>query len=84
MNHFCREASQLMSDGYERELSPVERIRLRLHLWMCGACSNHGSNLGLLHRLFADMRKHADTHAPALSEQDRQKIRLAVHKQTQP
>jgi len=84
MKHFCREASRLMSDGYERELSLAERIRLRLHLWMCDACNNYGINLKLMRRLLGEMRTQADKRAPCLSEKDRQHILAGVQNRAQP
>ena len=83
MNHYCHEASRLISDGYERELGMGERLRLRLHLWMCGACSNYRFNMQLMNRLLSNMRMHADAYAPCLSEQERQSILAAVEKQSQ-
>lgn len=74
MKHFCREASRLASDGYERDLSLIERIRLRLHLWMCRPCRNYHFNLSVLDRLMTNIRRHADEHAPCLSESERQRI----------
>jgi len=75
VKHFCREASRLVSDAGERDLTLAERFRLRLHLMMCNPCSNHVANLGVLERVFAAMRRQADESAPCLTEQDRQRIR---------
>lgn len=81
MTHYCREASRLISDGYERELGLVERGRLRMHLWMCGACSNYRGNLALLERMFSELRRASDEQAPCLTEQQRQHIMAAVQAQ---
>lgn len=78
MKHFCREVSQLVSDGYDRELSLPERMRVRLHLWMCRPCNNYSGNLALLERLFDGIRQRADDHAPCLSDKDRQRILEAL------
>lgn len=83
MRHFCREISQLVSDGYERRLSPGERLRMRLHLWMCRPCSSYSANLSRLDRVFAGIRKRADERAPCLTERDRQKILGELGRQTQ-
>jgi len=83
MRHFCKETSHLSSDAYERELTTLERLRVRLHLWMCNPCSNYASNLKVLDRLLAGMRKHADEQAPCLSAKDREFILKAVQQQTQ-
>ncbi|HCS12188.1 MAG: hypothetical protein COS82_01620 [Zetaproteobacteria bacterium CG06_land_8_20_14_3_00_59_53] len=84
MKHFCRETSRLLSDGFERKLTLAERFRLRLHMWMCNPCSNFGLNLELLHRMLAGMQRHADQHAPCLSDRDRQRILDALRQQTRP
>jgi len=78
MRHFCNETSRLFSDGFERKLTLFERLRVRLHLWMCNPCSNYASNLKILDRLLASMRKRADEQAPCLSAKDRQQIQLAL------
>jgi len=78
MKHFCKETSRLFSDGYERKLTLLERLRVRLHLWMCNPCSNYASNLKMLDRMLSRIRKQADTHAPCLSDNDRQRILKAV------
>ncbi len=48
--HFvtCREASQLLSQMQDRPLAARERIRLRLHLAICNACSRFGRQLTFL------------------------------------
>ena len=36
----CRDASRLISQGLDRHLGVGERLKLRLHLAICDACSN--------------------------------------------
>jgi hypothetical protein len=36
----CKEASRLVSQGLDRQLALGERLRLRLHLLICDACTN--------------------------------------------
>lgn len=64
MNHFCRQASQLLSDHYERPLSSSEKIRLRLHLLICGMCRNYGSSLAFMHTLMTKLRETEDDYPP--------------------
>jgi anti-sigma factor RsiW len=47
----CRQASQLISEGFDRTLSRSERRRLRLHLLTCTACRRFRAHLRLLDRL---------------------------------
>jgi len=46
----CREVHRLVSEGMDRELSLVERTRMRLHLVVCGACTRFDAQMGLLRR----------------------------------
>lgn len=34
----CREAAHLISEGLDRELGPLDRVALRVHLEICDAC----------------------------------------------
>ncbi|MCG2585257.1 zf-HC2 domain-containing protein [Massilia sp. TS11] len=44
----CKDAHRLVSEGLDRELSLLERTRLRLHLLACGACSRFNGQMDLL------------------------------------
>jgi len=46
----CREVHRLVSEGMDRDLSLVERIRMRLHLMVCGACTRFNGQMALLRR----------------------------------
>ncbi|MGR2739495.1 zf-HC2 domain-containing protein [Billgrantia sp. Q4P2] len=46
----CRRATELMSLRLDRRLSWPERVSLRFHLAMCGACSQCNRQFELLHR----------------------------------
>jgi anti-sigma factor RsiW len=37
----CREALEHFHDHVEGQLGPVQRWRLRLHLWLCGRCRKY-------------------------------------------
>ncbi len=81
MNHFCKEASQLQSDGFERDLTIGERIRLRTHLLICGACRNYTENLELLNNIFLSIRKQKEIdESISLPDSDRERIREALEK----
>lgn len=47
----CKEATRLMSLKRDRPLTFQERLSLRLHLAMCGACRNCDRQFELLHRV---------------------------------
>lgn len=44
----CREATELMSQEQDRPLSLVERLGLRLHVWMCAGCNNYRRQMSVL------------------------------------
>ena len=44
----CREVHRLVSEGMDRELSFVERSRMRLHLMVCDACTRFNGQMSLL------------------------------------
>jgi hypothetical protein len=46
----CREVHRLVSEGMDRELSLVERTRMRLHLLVCAACTRFNRQMDLLRR----------------------------------
>jgi hypothetical protein len=45
----CRAASRLLSQAYERKLSPEELSALQRHLDKCFMCRNFDSQLRFLH-----------------------------------
>ena len=50
MNLSCKEASRLMSQAEDRELSQPERAALAAHLAICKACRAAGDQLQQLRR----------------------------------
>jgi hypothetical protein len=46
----CREVHRLVSEGMDRDLSLVERTRMRLHLMVCEACTRFTGQMDLLRR----------------------------------
>jgi len=44
----CREVHRLVSEGLDRELSLIERARMRLHLVVCDACTRFNGQMALL------------------------------------
>lgn len=47
----CRRATELMSQRLDRPLVWQERVSLRLHLAMCGACGHCNRQFELLHEV---------------------------------
>ena len=50
MNLSCKEASRLMSRGLDRDLDLAQRATLRLHLFICAACTRVKTQFAFLHR----------------------------------
>ena len=48
----CKNVSPLFSYALDRKLSLIEKLRVRLHLYTCGACLNYVSNLKFMHEVF--------------------------------
>ena len=46
----CKEASRLISQGMDRHLSVPERIKLRLHVGICDACTRFTFQVKFLRR----------------------------------
>lgn len=44
----CREVSELLSQGQDRPLSAMERLRVRVHLPLCEACRNFSRQLAFM------------------------------------
>ncbi|MCK6409277.1 MAG: zf-HC2 domain-containing protein [Thauera sp.] len=52
----CKDATQLMSERYERTLSLRELLSLKVHTAMCKGCSNYGQHLDVLRQASARLR----------------------------
>ena len=46
----CKEVHRLVSEGMDRDLSLLERVRVHIHLAACNACRNFGGQMALLRR----------------------------------
>jgi predicted anti-sigma-YlaC factor YlaD len=46
----CKEVHRLTSEGLDRELSMVERARVRVHLLVCVACRTFDGQMQLIRR----------------------------------
>ena len=46
----CKEVHRLTSEGLDRELTMVERTRVRMHLLVCNACRNFTGQMDLLRK----------------------------------
>lgn len=53
----CREASALIAEGADRELTSAERWALRLHLAYCSSCRRFRQQLAFLRRLLKGLEQ---------------------------
>lgn len=47
----CREAARLISEATDHELALCDRLGLRVHLYICGACRNYRRSIRILAEL---------------------------------
>ncbi len=57
----CKEVHRLTSEGFDRELTLVERTRMRAHVMLCDACHNFTGQMQLLRQA---VRAFDHTHQP--------------------
>lgn len=53
----CKQATHLMSQSQDRELSLPERIRLRLHLLICSGCLNYNKQMSFMRKAMQKLRE---------------------------
>jgi predicted anti-sigma-YlaC factor YlaD len=46
----CKEATHLVSEGLDRDLGLVERVRLRIHLLICDGCTNFSRQMAFIRK----------------------------------
>lgn len=44
----CKEVHRLVIEGQDRQLSLMERVSVRIHLMMCGACQRFEAQMQFL------------------------------------
>lgn len=56
----CKEASRLISQGFDREMTMADRISLRVHLTVCEACTKFRAQLEFLRKAVAALAGRGD------------------------
>jgi predicted anti-sigma-YlaC factor YlaD len=46
----CKEVHRLVSEQMDRDLTMVEKTRLRLHMMICDACTNFSGQMKVIRR----------------------------------
>lgn len=49
--HSCRKVAELLSQALDEPLDFTDRVRLRIHLSLCGNCRNVEQQMSTLHAL---------------------------------
>lgn len=79
----CKQASEVISQSYDRRLSWRERLNLRIHLFICDACARFARQMRFIRqamRRFAQEQAEADEQIRLSTEAvDRIKRELDRH-----
>lgn len=65
----CQQATRLLSDAQERELSLKDRAALKFHVMMCSGCRNFGKQMGTLRDIAHGYAKGTETDENAVNSQ---------------
>lgn len=58
LTHSCQEASRLMSRAFDEPLGWLDRMRLQVHLSLCGNCRHLDQQLRVIDGLAGDLFAH--------------------------
>jgi hypothetical protein len=71
----CRQATHLISEAADHQLSPLDRIGLRLHLFICRSCRSYRRSVHILRELMrTDVDKAPVPDGEALPDTAKQRI----------
>lgn len=76
----CKSVAPLFSYSFDRKLGLIEKLRVKLHLFTCGACLNYVSNLKFMHEVFQQEEKDLETEINhiSLSTESKERIKAAL------
>lgn len=72
----CKSVAPLFSDALDRRLTWREKLRVRLHLYTCGACLNYISNLEFMREVFKKQDKNLENEKIPVSLSPEAKERI--------
>ena len=76
---YCKDVAHLVSQAEDSELSLLTRMRLKMHLLMCGVCLRFARQIRLLRRSMILLRdSELSTDDTKLDEEQRQRLQAAV------
>ncbi len=67
----CKEAAYLTDKKQFSKLSVLQRVNLRLHLFMCDVCRKYGKDSRALNKIL----KYTSINIPKLTDEDKQRIK---------
>lgn len=56
----CEKATYMLSQAQHEKLSPIKRLRLRIHLLTCDGCIQFGKQITFLSEAFEKLKKKAE------------------------
>lgn len=56
----CHDATRLLSESRDRDLSTKERVILKFHVMLCGGCRNFEKHMGTISRAAKAYAKRRD------------------------
>ena len=71
----CEPVARLVPEGLDRKLSPLQRLRVRLHVLMCAVCRRYRYQSHALHRLFV---RYGALDPERLSDETRARIKTCL------
>ena len=78
----CRDASRLVSKSLDASLTRRERLGLRMHTLMCGACFRYRRQIQFLHDVLRSGRDSLEEseilQSIALTPEDRERMARAI------
>lgn len=78
----CKQVAPLMSESLDRRLSFPERIKFKLHLWICIWCVWYLEHLHVMKDAIelraAKVEENGASSGPALSTEARERLKLAL------
>lgn len=76
----CKTVTPLFSHSFDRKLTLLERLRVRLHLYTCRACLNYVSNLGFIHEALGAQEEEFrnEKFRAALGAESKERIKQAL------
>ena len=78
----CKKATELASNSLDRKLSLMQRIKLKLHLFICHTCRNYVRQISFIRKAAPELDQHLEQHAHhTLSAEARKAIRSKMDQQ---